>query len=260
MCPRSKIWILPTALLLIPSAALAQHSFAHVRLTPPPRQVVFMRPVARRQPMPVAPRILRIGNTGNSSATQGSSLVNSNFIGLNGAPINIDQLLEPSPSFGFSYEHLNAVNPDLGIKAFIDPITEDRLALAERLLRETPIAPISFFPFFDTEPAVMPEQQQPPIILLQQPQPAETASSMETQPPAPASTEESPLPPRDEGTFTLVLKDGTHISAVAFTRHDDVMVYITGEGLRRSFPIANLDKDATEKVNEDQGISLQLPQ
>jgi hypothetical protein len=260
----SRWWLFSATLFVVPLPASAQRSFAHVRLAPPPGRVVFLHPVSRTSRLPITPVIQRVmsGSSSSSASTsQNSAASASNFIVLNGASTNLDQLLNPSPSFGFSFEHLNAVNPDLDIKALIDPITEDRLAIAERLLGETPVAPISF-PFFDTPSVVMLEEQ-PPVIVLQQPQPVapvtETAPSVEAEPAGSSQPTEAP-PPRDVGTFTLVLKDGRHLGAVAFTRQKDRIVYITSDGIRRSFPIADLDRDATEQLNEDRGISLQLPQ
>lgn len=251
---------------LISLPALAQRNLAHVRLVAPPARVVFSHPVPITSHLPITPVIQRVVSEDSSSSgstSQDSSAASSNFEAVNGTPMNLDQLLNPSPSFGFSYEHLEAVNPDLSIKALIDPITEDRLAIAERLLRETPAAPISF-PFFDTPQVVMVEQQ-PPVIILQQPRPVapatETAPRVESQPPVPASSAEAEaLPVPDVGTFALVLRDGTHLSAVAFTRQKERMVYITKDGIRRSFPLAELDRIATEKLNEDRGISVDLPQ
>jgi hypothetical protein len=205
-------------------------------------------------------RRIAVNGASSSNMTNGnSSTTGSNLIFLNGFPISLDQLLDPTPGFGFDFEHLNAVNPDLGIKAVIDPITEQRLALAERLLRETPVAPVSF-PIFEGQPVVMLEQQ-PPVIVLQQPPANAPAASGEAQAaPAPLPAEAPQEPLRDVGAFTLVRRDGTQVSAVAFTIQNDRIVYITSDGLRRSIPIADLDKTATEQLNNDRGTPLQLPQ
>lgn len=259
--PRSSMLWPPLVILLAIAPPLLAQSGIH-RIVPPPAPVRILasRPATSR--LPVTPMFRRVtaASVSSASVTNGnSSTTDTNSVFLNGSPISINQLLDPTPSFGFDFEHLNAVNPDLAIKALIDPITEQRLALAERLLRETPTAPVSF-PFFEGQPIVMLEQQ-PPVIVLQQPQTTAPTSDAETQA-APAQTlpEVAAAPLRDVGAFTLVLRDGTELSAVAFTFHDDRIAYITADGLRRSIPVAELDRSATEKLNEDRGTPLRLPQ
>jgi hypothetical protein len=66
-----------------------------------------------------------------------------------------------------------------------------------------------------------------------------------------------PLP--DVGQFTLVLRNGSQIQAVAFTRSNDKIVYITVEGSRRTIAVADLDSDATLRVNQERGTPLQFP-
>src|SRR5574337_872338 len=66
-----------------------------------------------------------------------SGTVSSTF-GVGGfAPLTVQQLLQPVPGFGFDFTHLAAVTRDLDIRAVIDPITQQRLAVAERLLLES---------------------------------------------------------------------------------------------------------------------------
>jgi hypothetical protein len=201
-----------------------------------------------------------MGGVSSTSVTKGNSSTSGpNVVFLDGSSDNLNQLLGLTPSLGFDFEHLNAINPDLGIKALIDPITQQRLALAERLLRETPFRPLSF-PFFEGQPETMLEQQ-PQVIVLPQPQGNEPNASTDIQAaPALSSTGESQEPLRDVGAFTLVLRDGTKISAVAFTIQDNRIVYITNDGRRRAIAVADLDKPATEQINDDRGTPIQLPQ
>ncbi|HEV2299058.1 MAG TPA: hypothetical protein VGR72_11125 [Candidatus Acidoferrales bacterium] len=256
MRPVLKSCYLALLLVGIASATLAQHSFRHIVPPPALRRIAAPRPAPAH--LPVAPRIRKIAvsNTSSVSTTNGfSSTTGSNFVLFDGSPINLDQLLDPSPSFGFDFEHLNAVNPDLGIKALIDPITQQRLALAERLLRETPVAPVSF-PFFEGQPVIMLEQQ-PPVVVLQQPPAAASAATEESAAPATQSSAESSLEPlHDVGTFVLVLRDGTKLSAVAFTVQNERLVYITSDGLRRTILASELDKTATERLNDDRGTPV----
>ena len=63
----------------------------------------------------------------------------------------------------------------------------------------------------------------------------------------------------DVGEFILVRNDGQVVLATAFTFSGDRLTYITREGLRRSFPVAELDKQATRQMNEASGTSVSLP-
>ena len=63
----------------------------------------------------------------------------------------------------------------------------------------------------------------------------------------------------DEGEFTLILRNGQEIEAVAFTRVDDRIVYITLGGGRRAVAVRELDVDATVRLNQERGTPLQIP-
>ncbi|HKW90091.1 MAG TPA: hypothetical protein VJN21_15170 [Candidatus Acidoferrales bacterium] len=261
MIPSIKHLSLGMILVAFASPVFAQGNSRHV--VPPLAPVRFVSPRPGPTRLPVAPVIRRVVVPNSSSiiiaSNQTSSIAPSDTVLLDGSPVSLDQLLDPSPSFGFDFEHLNAVNPDLGIKALIDPITQQRLALAERLLKETPVQPISF-PFFTGQPVIMLEQQ-PPVIVLQQPPAAAAAAPQETVVnSASSSVETSPAPEplHDVGTFILVLKDGTKVGAVAFTIQSGCLIYITGDGLRKSIAASELDKPATEQLNDDRGTPVHL--
>lgn len=209
-------------------------------------------------------RIVQAGTrrkTSNSTQTQSvltnsSLLSNSAFLG-GGFPLTLQDLLNPVPGLGFDFAHLAAINHDLGIQALIDPVTQGRLAIAERLLRETPLTS-TFFPFFDSGTPIV-VVQQPPVVVVQQPptvveQPAPQAAAETEAMPATAS---APLP--DEGEFTLVLRDGAQIEALGFTHTGDRIIYVTLQGQRRSVAVKDLDSDATLRINEERGTPLQLP-
>lgn len=256
----AKSWFLTAVLLLIASPVLAQHGFRKAMPPPAPARFVAPHPLPAR--LPVTPMIRRItvSNPASSSgAPDNSSTTGSDSVVFNGSPISLDDLLDPSPSFGFNFEHLNAVNPDLGIKALIDPITQERLAIAERLLRETPSGAFSF-PFLFGQPGVALEEQ-PPVIVLQQPSAMGTAAREVITPasaPAPAENTQEPL--HDVGTFELVLRDGTRLSAIAFTIRDNRLIYITSDGLRRTIPASELDKTATIQLNDERATPVHLPE
>jgi hypothetical protein len=88
-------------------------------------------------------------------------------------------------------------------------------------------------------------------------------------PPAPApqaapsepSTESAELepPPADVGQFVLVRLDGQVIFATAFTSVNANITYVNTEGIRRSFPLTELDRQATVQMNEANGSSVSLP-
>jgi hypothetical protein len=206
------------------------------------------------------------GTHGSTSSTRGATT--SNDMVLDGdSGLTLQDLLNPVPGLGFDYEHLAAINSNLSVRALIDPVTQLRLAQAERLLRDsggvTPVFLGGYGGYGDygdygSQPAEA-QQPQPQIIVLQQPAPkpapqVEEAPALEPAA-APAPAESRP----DADQFILVLRDGSRITAVAFSRQDSRIVYITPEGNRRSLAISGLDAAATIRVNEERGTSLQLP-
>jgi len=239
--------------LAVPSLALAQRGATIAA----PRSAVHVRTASP------APTVTRAGSRGAvNHATRASSVRDPDDVfGLNGGtPLSIQELLNPLPGSGFNFGSFSIINQDLGIKALIDPATQARLALAERLLRETRFAPGYFLLDGGGSYAVpldadqQPQAQQP-VIIVQQAPPQEAASEGPDEPlPAEAA---APLP--DEGEFTLVLRDGKQFQAAAFTRMNDKIVYITPEGGRRTVAVGDLDADATLRINQERGTPLQLP-
>ncbi|MGA7919049.1 MAG: hypothetical protein WCA38_05205 [Candidatus Acidiferrales bacterium] len=69
--------------------------------------------------------------------------------------------------------------------------------------------------------------------------------------------ESAPLP--DVGSYTLILRDGSQVDAIAFTRSDNNVVYITPEGGRRTIAVQKIDVDSTLQINEDRGTPLRTP-
>ena len=268
----AKLAILMIASLVICSAASAQRAFNHAELHSsaahviavraiPARSISAPRPVVVR--LPVNPAVRRVVITSGASAAstqtmQSDSVFNSsNSDEFTGSQVTLGQLLNPVPGLGFDFSNLAAINHDLAVRALIDPITQQELALSERLLQETPVAPVSF-PFFGSESQPVVVEQQPPQVILVQAPPAQRQPPEASAPPAPSPTaaEQPPLP--DIGEFVLVLHDGTQIKAVAFTRQNDRIVYITKGGLRHSFAMSALDPAATQRLNEQRGTPLQL--
>lgn len=63
----------------------------------------------------------------------------------------------------------------------------------------------------------------------------------------------------DAGQLILVRRDGQILQTVAFMASGERLTYITPNGVRRSFPIAELDKDATRQMNDASGSTVALP-
>jgi hypothetical protein len=168
---------------------------------------------------------------------------------------DLGQLLNNVPGLGFNYEHLAALNWNFAEQAFINPATQQQIALAERFSRFSGGFGGAFFPFWGggyvEEPGA--EQEQPPAAEEQQPAPS---AGSENESPAPVEEEAAPVP--DIGEFVLVLHNGSQIKAVAFSRQDDQIVYISKDGIRSSFPASDLDVSATQQINRQRGTPLQL--
>ncbi len=257
----TQVGLVAAVLLMTSVGAYAQRGAT--RFVPSRPAVPRPAPPRRMAPAPVMRQssgssgIQTNGTATTATFTNGSST----FTFLNGSALSVGELLNPVPGLGFDFAHLAAINRDLDIRALIDPITQQRLALAERLLRESP-SPVFFPAFFpESAPIVMeqpPQQpQQPPIIIVQQPTAPSAAPVTAIEQPVTQARAEVPLP--DAGEFILVKRDGTQISAVAFTRQGEQIAYITRDGKRRFLPASDLDVDSTKMVNEDRGTSLMFP-
>ena len=169
----------------------------------------------------------------------------------------------PVPGLGFDFTHEAVRNRNLGVRALIDPVTQQQLALAREIRRETPVgaAPV-FLPTVVNNIQIV-VMQQPPVVILpsqeayEEPERIERTRTMESEPaPAPAR---APAPVVELGEIVLIRQDGTLVFAVGFSTNDGRLVYVTREGVRRSFPLHELDMGATRRMNEERGTSLRLP-
>lgn len=184
----------------------------------------------------------------------------SSFYGLGGTFPGTN--LFPGGATGVNGINNVLIPGNLGVEAAIDPATQWNLALAERLGRNFGGSGVyllgggyGYYPVPQDEDneqvAAPPQQQQPQIIVVQQPAaPGQQGAQQSSEQSVPA------LP--DVGQFTLILRNGTQIQAVAFTRMKDSIVYITADGSRRTLALADLDSDATVRVNQERGTPLQL--
>lgn len=234
----------------------------------PSRQVVYVRPAPRVSDITAPTRVVSVaprrpaysprpGTFSFSSGGSGTPAVVSTNI--NGTPIPLEQLLNPAPGQGFDFTHLAAVDSSLAVRALIDPLTQQELALAARLPRTEPAAFFGGFGDYAAEPLVI-QSPTPQVIVIQEPA---------AQPPSAPSRAEAPAPPAvvahypapalpPVGEFLLVLRDKTVVHAIAFTREGHEIVYITDDGSRRSISFDQLNVQATEERNAERGAILHL--
>lgn len=264
--------VLLTALFLGPGVLQAQRQ-GPVTSARPSARALPARPAntVRVSPVHAPPgSVVRARGhiTGGTPFNDAGSAFASGFGGFGGFGDfgGSQQLLNSTPGFGFNNANLD----DLGIKAAIDPETQWRLAIAERLLRDDR----GFGGFFGTggyildgggyytapeepssEPAAAAPAPQPQIIVVQVPA-APNQQGAASAAPAESQEQQPALP--DVGQFTLVLRNGTKIEAIAFTRKSDSIVYIAVDGSRKTLAVADLDSAATQRVNEERGTPLNL--
>jgi hypothetical protein len=270
-------------LLVLPTFSQAQHATGTFRAAP-----------SAPTSAPVAHSTAVRAHTGNRSSNarnvKAASPVGANasvganapagFVGSDG--LSVQQVLNPFPSDGFDFAHLAAIHKDDDIKALIDPATQAKLALAERRMRRKPKTGNGFI-FLDGGGAyVLPVEQGTDLNgdteLQATQQQDQNQDSNQSGPSAPQERTEQPLQQQaqleadnarlaqeqseslpDEGEFTLILRSGQEIEAVAFTRVGDRIVYITLGGGRRTVALRELDVDATVRLNQERGTPLQVP-
>ena len=194
--------------------------------------------------------------------------------------VTLQDLTNQAPGLGFDYEHLAAISGNLAEKALIDPATMEELALAERFNRGGGAHPRTFWRRLWLRwrgSAGGQRRCADPQDVSSTRDPRAAARSADHHPAA-ASTAGSPrlhelrqrrqLAPRsrrprlcdlpEASDFLLVLKNGAMVSAVAFTRQGDQLIYVTKEGNRRTMAVATIDSDATSKINAARGTPLKL--
>ena len=73
-----------------------------------------------------------------------------------------------------------------------------------------------------------------------------------------AASADASLP--ESAPLILVRKDGQIVTPSAFTISGDRLVYITAQGARLSFPVAELDRETTRQMNEANGNVVGIPE
>src|SRR5580704_3678458 len=178
------------------------------------------------------------------------------------------------PGLGFDYPHLAAIS---GHPHFNPAFEQNREGWNDN----------SFVPVFwgdnsgysePVDPSIIQQiqqefqqqgQPQPQIIVIQQPAPPtreQLASRVpQAMPGAAPPSMASPVPPpavtapvRDVGEFIFVRRDGKILFASAFFIGGSLLQYVTPEGLRRTVPVTELDAEATRKMNEALGTTVDL--
>ena len=273
---QSRFGLASAVLLVIPTFAQAQRPMGNFRARP---SAPASAPVAHSTAVRAytgnrinSARAVRTGSPAGMNAP-------ADLVGSNG--LSVQQILNPFPSYGFDFEHLAAIHKDDDIKALIDPATQAKLALAERRMRRRPKTGNGFIfldgggayvlpvdPGADANPdadaQAAQDQGQDQGHGQNQGAPQERAQQGSQRPEqaepndARLAQEQSESLP-DEGEFTLILRSGQEIEAVAFTRVDDRIVYITTGGGRHTLAIRELDVDATVRLNQERGTPLQIP-
>lgn len=272
MLQRLRDFTAPFSILLFSLVSVATYAQrAPIRVMPvrtPPLRFASTAGPIRSVPGKGIRTGVRFGFTVNQSHAKSGHHVapqSADQLGFGGGfPLSVQDLLNITPSSGFNWQHVNAINEDLPIKALIDPVTQLEVAQAERLLRLTGgMVPAGtgglYYVPSESEEATTPEQPEHPqteppqsqVIVLQQ---------APAQPPHQASEQLAPQAevPHQNG-LVLVLHNGNRINVFAFTRDKDHIVYITPDGSRLSVPETALDYTATLRANREQGTFLQLP-
>jgi len=178
------------------------------------------------------------------------------------------------PGLGFDFPHLAAISGN----THFNPAFEQN----EIRVNDNSFAPIFFSEnsglsdFID--PSLIQQiqqafqqqgQQQPQIIVIQQaapiareqftsraPQALDNSAAPSNAPPLAPPPTVAPI--RDVGEFVFVRRDGRVLFASAFFISGGQLQYVTPEGIRHTVPIAEVDTEATRKMNEAQGTAVDL--
>jgi hypothetical protein len=163
------------------------------------------------------------------------------------------------PGLGFDYVHLAAVSGNFRGNP-------PGFGHGEHHHRGS-ITPVLFggYPYYSDSVDYQQEQQQPQVIVIQQPAPTVTIQQLSPQAQEPPSAEAEALPPalppapvREVGEFILVRRDGRVLFASVFSVTGAQVQYVTPEGIRRTLLLSDLDTVATQEMNEARGTTLQF--
>jgi hypothetical protein len=169
------------------------------------------------------------------------------------------------PGLGFDYPHLAAISGNFPFNPPVEGV--------ERGAHDF-VAPIffggnSYFPGLIDSAGNQQVQQQPQIIVIQQPAPVAVAQPTSPVPQAsvnsavpsttPPSTSLPPAAPvRDVGEFIFVRHDGRVLFASVFYVSGGQLHYVTPEGARHTVSVSELDSNATHQMNDALGSTVQI--
>jgi hypothetical protein len=166
---------------------------------------------------------------------------------------------------GFDYPHLAAISGNFPFNPPVEGVERGAHNFG------TPIffGGNSYSPGFIDSAGNQQFQQQPQIIVIQQPAPVAVAQQTNPVPQAsgnsavPSTTPDStPLPPagpvRDVGEFILVRRDGRILFASVFYVSGGQLHYVTPEGIRHTVSVTELDPSATHQMNDALGSAVQI--
>jgi hypothetical protein len=154
------------------------------------------------------------------------------------------------PGLGFDYVHFAATHPNA------------------RFRHSRTIG--GFFPFFDggfalpASPVVVEDTPVDTVdgngneIVEEVPMQRRIVRSMPMEEPAPVA-QSAPEPVRDSSEYVFVRRDGTVFFAVAYSWDQNTLKYVTNQGVRGSVTREALDLSATQKFNEQRGMSFTAP-
>lgn len=174
-----------------------------------------------------------------------------------------------APGLGFDYSDFFALHPNQKV------IGSERNGVANGFAFFSPFG-LYGYPYFsmdtaapDQSPAPVMDQesqsqpQQQPQIVFVMPPGYQTASggTAFTQGAPQSNSAQAPAVDKVVVTseYVLLRRDGGVLFANAFSVQSGQMIYITPEGNRRKITLAELDVDATRKMNEERGTTISLP-
>jgi hypothetical protein len=224
------------------------------RPLPPARVTTITRPSSNSAPQVVSGAhvnrqvtLVQVAPNGQQTSIIGTFANTGNFEGENAVP-----------GLGFDYPHLAAIS---GNFPFNPPIEHGefgaRNSFAPVFFNETPYLSDLVGPYSGQQ-----GQQQPQIIVIQQPAPVAGAQSMNPAQQSSTTTPSTPpavaAPVRDVGEFILVRRDGRILFASAFSVNGGQLRYVTPEGISHTVSVAELDAGATLQMNEALGATVQI--
>ena len=251
------------------AAVFGTSAFAGTGATYAQRTVVAAAPraaIVRARPVSARPAATAhaVNKSSTAASTRQHSHASSNSL-LSGsfAPFNPIGSMGFGPSFGFG---LALGNQDLAIEAAIDPATQWRLFEAQKFARNFGFAGTGYY-LLDGGYYEGPSDNGEPNAAADQSQEQQAGANAEEQQASQyaegsvqsEAQESSTHSPEDVGQLILVLRNGTRIQTVAFSRANDRIIYITSDGLRRTLALADIDVPSTVQINDERGTPLHFP-